>query len=116
MGKMKARKDMKTSFFCIPRLRDNTAGNTSRLSPISWIDRFRETVLRLIMISALSKASQRTGPIITKQQAYYPPDQHHSEAVADCIDFIKKKSASSITDGSRDSTASTSSSMDLLMR
>ncbi|KAF5753037.1 hypothetical protein HS088_TW01G00955 [Tripterygium wilfordii] len=85
---------MKTHL-CIPRLqRGNPTTSTTknhRLSPATTLlERFREAVFRLIMIS-LSKS---TGSSSTTTRSF-PADHadHHSEAVADCIEFIKKKSA-----------------------
>ncbi|KAK1439200.1 hypothetical protein QVD17_05016 [Tagetes erecta] len=90
---------------------------------MSILDRFREAVFRLIMISALTKVSTTTpnttstststynssqlqsplrlssrstssksSPAVTsRHQRYYSRDSHdHSEAVADCIEFIKR--------------------------
>ncbi|CAL1361175.1 unnamed protein product [Linum trigynum] len=73
---------------------------THRLSPISLLHRFREAVFRLIMISALSKPTRpRTAspsPDHTARRATYHhrhlADPYNSEALADCIEFIKKTS------------------------
>jgi COMPASS component SWD2 len=43
-----------------------------------------------------------------KRSSYYPADPHHSEAVADCIEFIKKSSLTDQEEINRDSTASSS--------
>ncbi|KAK1423565.1 hypothetical protein QVD17_18869 [Tagetes erecta] len=94
---------------------------------MSLIDRLRDAVLRLIMISALSKVSSTTNtatydgqspmrlssrsslkssPVVlatTRRQR----DSHHTEAVADCIEFIKRsanveKKSSSVYDKNAD--------------
>ncbi|KAF8377835.1 hypothetical protein HHK36_031220 [Tetracentron sinense] len=98
LDKMKGRqKNMKSTTLCIPKLRrNNSTSNNNNLSPISLLERFREAVFRLIMVSALSKATHQSGPI-NVAPAYYPPDPHHSEAVADCIDFIKKSAVADET-------------------
>ncbi|KAI3451449.1 hypothetical protein Pfo_008114 [Paulownia fortunei] len=90
--------------FCTPRLRPATpARKTSRLSPMSLLDRLREAIFRLIMLSALSKGSNdaRRSSAQPSDHYYYPNDPHHSEAVADCIEFIKKSATT--TDETRDS-------------
>ncbi|KAK3007672.1 hypothetical protein RJ639_014809 [Escallonia herrerae] len=111
------------SYLCMPRFRGSSCSprKTSRLSPaMSLLDRFREAVFRLIMLSALSssKASQshdegRSSPANSTgvRRSYNRPDHdaHQSEAVADCIAFIKK---SAIMDHeNRDSAASSHSSI-----
>lgn len=60
------------------------------------------------MLSALSKANtNQSGSAETQRQHYYyPNDPRHSEAVADCIEFIKKTAG---PDENRDSSASASS-------
>ncbi|KAK9284569.1 hypothetical protein L1049_023744 [Liquidambar formosana] len=112
MEKPKGKRMNMKSHLCIPRLRINTCTtttttNSKRVSPMSLLERLREAVFRLIMLTAISKASQNTGSA-EANRSYHPPDPHHSEAVAECIEFIKKTSASS-TDDNRDSTASSSS-------
>lgn len=79
---------------CIPRMKGNKIP-----SPMTLLERFREAVLRLMMFSAISKATNNnrgggSGGDRERQRRYSPyNDPHHSEAVADCIEFIKKKSA-----------------------
>ncbi|CAK9145334.1 unnamed protein product [Ilex paraguariensis] len=102
--KTRQRRTMKSPF-CMPRLRGNTCTRKSnRLSPMSLIDRLREAVFRLIMLSALSKATHESRSS-NSQRPYCSHDPYSSEAVADCIEFIKK---SATTDENRDSTASSS--------
>lgn len=65
---------------------------------MTLLERFREAVLRLMMLSALSKASGNHrgtsgGDGEPQNRRCSPYDPHHTEAVADCIEFIKKKSA-----------------------
>ncbi|XVE82492.1 hypothetical protein DITRI_Ditri16bG0009100 [Diplodiscus trichospermus] len=96
---------MKSSILCMPRFKGNT--KNKRLSPMTLLERFREAVFRLIMLSAITKAShQHTSSTPTLRKYYRPADAHHSEAVADCIEFIKKKA--SREDHNRDSNASSS--------
>ncbi|WRX10615.1 hypothetical protein QQP08_003102 [Theobroma cacao] len=97
---------MKSSTLCMPRFKGSN--KNKRLSPMTLLERFREAVLRLIMLSALTKTSHHHTGSSTAPRKYYPADAHHSEAVADCIEFIKKK-ASRVEN--RDSSAS-SSNMD----
>ncbi|KAK9146788.1 hypothetical protein Sjap_006691 [Stephania japonica] len=138
------RSNLKSSL-CIPRLggkntsntntNSNGANNSSNnnwLSPMSLLERFREAVFRLIMLSAFSKVTHHDDQSFTGSSTHlhhqqqqrpnnyyykYPPDQHHSQDVADCIEFIKKKSASSNnnnddeTSNSRDSNSSTSTDL-----
>ncbi|RDX61517.1 hypothetical protein CR513_60244, partial [Mucuna pruriens] len=84
---------------CMPRLKSNSCKNKAA-SPITLLERFREAVLRLMMFSALSKATatatNHRGDDGERQNRRYssPHDPHHSEAVADCIEFIKRKAAS----------------------
>ncbi|TXG60569.1 hypothetical protein EZV62_015142 [Acer yangbiense] len=106
---------MKTNL-CIPRL--IKAGNNGRnknknLTPVTLLERFREAVFRLIMLSALSKATNdhhhhTVGSSRVSRSYYSPADPHHSEAVADCIEFIKKKAVADDNENGRDSSASTS--------
>ncbi|KAI3712823.1 hypothetical protein L1987_71389 [Smallanthus sonchifolius] len=97
---------------------------------MSLLDRFRHAVFRLIMISALSRvsntpttpsypstfdtqsplrlssrSSSKSSPAATnryhRSYHHYSFDSHHTEAVADCIEFIKR----SANDANRDSIA-----------
>ncbi|MCD9645159.1 hypothetical protein HAX54_033880 [Datura stramonium] len=82
--------------FCMPKIRGSNNSCTpksNRLSPMSLLDRFRQAVFRLIMLSAMSKATQqeqRSNLSPISHRSYYSHEHHHSEAVADCIEFIKK--------------------------
>ncbi|XAR73779.1 hypothetical protein NMG60_11007865 [Bertholletia excelsa] len=92
----------------MPRLRATPrGGDKRRLSPMTLFDRLREAVFRLIMLSALSKATQQAagaGPAHSPQRSYsYQREPHHSEAVADCIEFIKK--SATVDEESRGSAA-----------
>lgn len=111
---MRRSSNMKTSF-CIPRLRGSTRKSTRLISPMSLLERFRVAVFRLIMMqSALSKGTTRekktssSSAVHQYHRSCYSYDTHHSEAVADCIEFIKKSSA--IDDEDRQSTASNNGS------
>ncbi|KAI3428949.1 uncharacterized protein J3R85_008974 [Psidium guajava] len=90
----------RTKAQCIPRLRAPVANASScsarshRFAPSSLLERFREAVFRLMMLSALSKSPPPPPP--PPRHPYYPVDDpHHSEAVADCIEFINRKKAAS---------------------
>lgn len=93
---------------CIPRL--GRGGPRLVASPVlSMLERFQEAVLRLIMLSAISKSNGRGGGgggggggkdgsicgCPATNRAYYSQESHYTEDVADCIDFIKRSSASS---------------------
>ncbi|KAG1354040.1 hypothetical protein COCNU_07G001520 [Cocos nucifera] len=72
---------------CMPRLvRGNGRAVTT---PASLLERLREVVLRLIMLSALSKGprAHRREPA---PRPCHLPDSHRSEAVQDCIEFFKR--------------------------
>lgn len=78
---------------------------------MTLLERFREAVFRLIMLSALSNKAtnvQSGSADAQRQCCYYPDDPRHNEAVADCIEFIKK---TALPDENRDSSA-TSASVD----
>ncbi|KAK8607464.1 hypothetical protein V6N13_053199 [Hibiscus sabdariffa] len=84
--KMKA-----TTNLCMPRFKG--CSKTKRFSPMSLFERIRKAVFRLIMLSALTKATpdrQASSPVVPRRH-YRTADAHRSEAVADCIEFIKKK-------------------------
>lgn len=96
---------MISSHFCMSSSRMKSGGGSccTRKSHVSLLDRFRDAVFRLIMLSALSKAAnnkQECGRSSSSWSVYeqsplaaayyYPYEPHHSEAVADCIEFIKK--------------------------
>ncbi|GFY87879.1 transducin/WD40 repeat-like superfamily protein [Actinidia rufa] len=73
---------------------------------VALLDRLREAVFRLIMLSALSKATQESNPSSGASDHHHRScydsvhDPRHSEAVAECIEFIKK---SATVDEIRDS-------------
>ncbi|KAL0449738.1 UNVERIFIED_CONTAM: hypothetical protein Slati_1530200 [Sesamum latifolium] len=95
--------------FCLPAGRLRPARKpTRRLSPaMSLLDRIRNAVFRLIMLSALSKASAdapRSSSAQPSDHYYYSSTDPHS--VADCIEFIKKSATT--TDDARGSTAGAS--------
>ncbi|OIV94837.1 hypothetical protein TanjilG_22034 [Lupinus angustifolius] len=101
---------------CMPRFKSNSCSTKNKSpTPMTLLERFREAVLRLMMYSALSKATTTTtrhggaGDVVgsERQRRYSPYEPHHSEAVADCIEFIKKKAATD-GDGNRHSSASSS--------
>uniref|UniRef100_A0A5K1AE75 Uncharacterized protein n=1 Tax=Nymphaea colorata TaxID=210225 RepID=A0A5K1AE75_9MAGN len=77
---------------CMPSLKGRDA------SPVSLLERLRELMFRFIMISAISKGSttetrtRRPGDGAVRRRCH--PDTHHSEAIADCIEFFKKSATS----------------------
>ncbi|KAL1217055.1 hypothetical protein V5N11_021403 [Cardamine amara subsp. amara] len=85
--------------FCVPRVKPNSRTTGDReitVNPMTLLDRFREAILRLIMISAVSKSTssrQRNKQSPASQKYYNSTDTYHSEAVADCIEFIRTKKA-----------------------
>ncbi|CAI9782520.1 unnamed protein product [Fraxinus pennsylvanica] len=83
--------------FSMPKLRGiGYTRKSNRLSPMSLLDRFREAVFRLIMFSALSKAQHVSRSSTDAQMPHYTVhDPQYNEAVADCIEFLKK---SAVTD------------------
>ncbi|KAK4346927.1 hypothetical protein RND71_033266 [Anisodus tanguticus] len=109
MEKSKGRRSLRRmkNPFGISKLRgSNCSRKSNRLSPISLLDRFRQAVFRLIMLSAMSKATQqeqRSNSSPISHRSYYSHEHHHSEAVADCIEFIKK---SATTDDGADGDSS----------
>ncbi|KAF9618463.1 hypothetical protein IFM89_001186 [Coptis chinensis] len=108
---MKGRRNMKSSL-CIPRLRGINNSKNTRVSPLSLLERFREAVFRLIMLTALSKTTRgcdNGSDHVPRSRPYYHQDQHNSDAVADCIEFIKKSAS---PEENRDSYASSSMNSD----
>uniref|UniRef100_A0A0E0M5Y7 Uncharacterized protein n=1 Tax=Oryza punctata TaxID=4537 RepID=A0A0E0M5Y7_ORYPU len=89
---------------CMPRLvRGSCRASTARpAASVSLLERIRDVVLRLIMLSAVSKASvKRTGsaskasssPRAAPPVACRRDDSIRNEAVEDCIEFLKRSSA-----------------------
>ncbi|KAF8012612.1 hypothetical protein BT93_I0697 [Corymbia citriodora subsp. variegata] len=94
---------------CIPRLRAPAVASSSscsarshRFAPSTLLERFREAVFRLMMLSALSSKSSSSPPPppqSSRRRPYYPVNEpHHSEALADCIEFINRKKKASDDD------------------
>ena len=100
------------------------SGRVSPLTSSSLLDRFRVAVFRLIMVTTLSKVTNNNRSFSPRSSSFtshygyhkrstsssnsnnnqesvrrpsscYLYDSYHSEALADCIEFIKKQSASS---------------------
>lgn len=96
---------------CMPRLKSNSFKNKIP-SPMTLLERFREAVFRLMMLSAFSKTTTSNhggSGDGERQRRYSHCDTHHnSEAVADCIEFIKKKAVSDTDEKNRLSSASSS--------
>lgn len=106
---------------CIPRLRGGSGGRRSRrgaaATQVSMLDRVRDVVLRLAMLSATSTAAttttkcggapgtlRRAATSVTatpsRAAARVSPaasvaytDSYRSEAVDDCIEFLKRSAA-----------------------
>nr|GLL19164.1 unnamed protein product [Ipomoea trifida] len=100
-----SRRRMMRSPFSTPMTKGRSSA-CARKTNFSLLDRLRDAVLRLIMLSALSKAATATPPPQGRKSNApqrsndgrhyrYPYDHHHhephrSEALADCIEFMKK--------------------------
>lgn len=104
---------------CIPRLRGGGGGRRSRrgaaATQVSMLDRVRDVMLRLAMLSAASTATTTKGASVTttmrrpaaaaatpsRAAARVSPaaasvaytDSYRSEAVDDCIEFLKRSAA-----------------------
>nr|DAD22372.1 TPA_asm: hypothetical protein HUJ06_023835 [Nelumbo nucifera] len=98
-GNMKGKRRNLKSLHCISSpIRDDDDDNKSNdrvLSPMSLLERFREAVFRLFMLSAVSNkpTTHHSKPVVSSEHRGYYPHTHdpfQSEAVADCIEFIKK--------------------------
>ncbi|CAD6264333.1 unnamed protein product [Miscanthus lutarioriparius] len=109
-----------TTVTCIPRLRGGGGGRRPRrgaaATQVSMLDRVRDVVLRLAMLSAASTATTTKGAPVTTTirrpaaAAATPSraadrvspaaasvaytDSYRSEAVDDCIEFLKRSAAS----------------------
>ncbi|CAL9086299.1 hypothetical protein MUK42_30262 [Musa troglodytarum] len=95
---------MKMMARCIPRARSNRPVTTH----MSLLERIREAVFKLIMLSAMLKStgtgSQREKLHKGNICASKPPDSYRSEAVEDCIEYVKRsagveKSSSGVGNG-----------------
>lgn len=99
---------------CIPRLRGGGGRRSRReaggTQAVSMLDRVRDVVLRLAMLSAASTAATTTTkgtppPVNLQRSATATPsrarvspaasytDSYRSEAVDDCIEFLKRSAA-----------------------
>jgi hypothetical protein len=96
---------------CIPRLRggggrSRRRGGSSAASPtqVSVLDRVRDVVLRLAMLPAATKGgatlrrmaiSRAEARVVSPAASAAPPyaDSYRSEAVDDCIEFLKQSAA-----------------------
>lgn len=83
------------------KLRGDDMKNSKAPPAMTLFERLREAVFRFIMLCALSKATNHHSAgavfqddVVRRRQSYQNGDHHHSEAVADCIEFIKKKAYS----------------------
>ncbi|GAA0185465.1 hypothetical protein LIER_32753 [Lithospermum erythrorhizon] len=97
-SKGKIRKNMSS---LLARNRGRSTKKTNRMSssPMSLLDRFREAVFRLIMVSALSSSTTHRGQRVDTRGSNnyyncYKEEPHRSQDVADCIEFIKKSAYS----------------------
>ncbi|CAL9756533.1 unnamed protein product [Musa acuminata subsp. burmannicoides] len=82
---------MKMMARCIPRARSNRPVTAH----MSLLERIREVVFKLIMLSAMLKKNTGTGAQREKLPkasicASKPPDSYRSEAVEDCIEYVKR--------------------------
>ncbi|WOL16757.1 hypothetical protein Cni_G25545 [Canna indica] len=77
---------------CMPRLwRKSAAART----PAPLLERFREVVFKLIMISAVTKGGRtrrerQPGGSARQHGGHLHPESYRSEAVEDCIEFFKR--------------------------
>ncbi|THU73108.1 hypothetical protein C4D60_Mb04t19320 [Musa balbisiana] len=81
---------MKMMAGCIPRARSNRPVTAH----MSLLERIREVVFKLIMLSAMLKSTgtgaQREKLRKASIRASKPPDSYRSEAVEDCIEYVKR--------------------------
>ncbi|TVT97968.1 hypothetical protein EJB05_56739, partial [Eragrostis curvula] len=94
---------------CIPRLRgggrSRRGGSAAAATQVSVLDRLRDVVLRLAMLSAATSATKqstlrrtatttpsRAEARVSPASATYA-DSYRSEAVDDCIEFLKRSAA-----------------------
>ncbi|KAM0912792.1 hypothetical protein ACQ4PT_012596 [Festuca glaucescens] len=106
---MKSKAAKAASAACMPRLtRGSCRASTAQpAASVSLLDRIRDVVLRLIMLTAVSKASvQRSRSSSSRSRASSPradgaavavtcrrDDSIRNEAVEECIEFLKRSSA-----------------------
>lgn len=85
---------------CMPRLWRKPPPTPASAS---MLERFREAVLKIMMLSAVSKSATarsggRRGELrpemsVARQRLRLAPDSYRSEAVEDCIEFFKRSAA-----------------------
>jgi hypothetical protein len=81
---------------CMPRFRGLRPATTTPAAPTSLLERAREAIVRLAMLSVASKTVQvrREKAVSIGAEAqgggYQLPDSYRSEAVKDCIEFLKR--------------------------
>lgn len=81
---------------CMPRFRAIRPASAMPAAPTSLLERAREALLRLVMLSVASKTVQVrhekavTVSTETHGGGYQLPDSYRSEAVKDCIEFLKR--------------------------
>ncbi|KAF7070712.1 hypothetical protein CFC21_076189 [Triticum aestivum] len=101
---MKSKAARAASAACMPRLaRGRCRASTARpAASVSLLERIRDVVLRLIMLTAVSKASvQRSSSSRTSSPragaagavTCRRDDSIRNEAVEECIEFLKRSSA-----------------------
>ncbi|KAH7664815.1 hypothetical protein IHE45_14G144400 [Dioscorea alata] len=100
-GRGRAR-NMKSTAQCMPRFTSSTNRQNRTPSPISLLERLREVVFRLIMLTAISKGGRGHHDRPQEHQhtrTTHHPDSYRSQAVEDCIEFFKQSAATSEDDG-----------------
>ncbi|KAJ0971008.1 hypothetical protein J5N97_018967 [Dioscorea zingiberensis] len=85
---------------CIPKPRSG-AGHRTPAAPISLLCRLREAVFRLVMLTTASKRGgrRRQRPLVDQSGSHHPADMHRSQAVEDCIQFVKQSAAAASVGG-----------------
>jgi hypothetical protein len=83
---------------------------SSSLSPMRFIDRCKQVLLRLLFSSSSANNTNNSKAAVTNSRtstssatinfynAYYCPDSHYNEAIADCIEFFNQSASAPADD------------------
>lgn len=82
---------------CIPRL---CRSSSFSMSPVRMLERFMRAVFRSSSKNVSSSSSSASSSCVRNHHpsavkcypGHFSPDSHYTEAIADCIEFIKKTS------------------------